>query len=226
MRGQAASSTRATRRPASAAATGPMRAAPRRAPRDRAARRRRPTSSARRRPRTSASATATAIAAATRTSVTAADADIDLIISSRPSRKSRPRSFHRPATLLQDPIGSIGDNERCMRRWRWPLDSRGLFRVPLAVRPFPRVLLRGRDADLPARFPLLRDGRMAVLRPRRRLDAQRDSGRAAGAARRSAAAGRGDPRVAVRSAEPAVVRGDLRAGVVRVRAAAGRRRAG
>src|SRR5580765_3793731 len=89
-------------------------------------------SSARRRPRTTASATATAIAVGTRTSVTAADADIDLIITSRPSRKSGPRSFHRPATLLQEPIESIGDNEFLMRRWRWPLLLAACFAFRLA----------------------------------------------------------------------------------------------
>src|SRR6185295_12154979 len=82
------------------------------------------------------------------------------------------------------------------------------------VRAVARVLLRGRNPDLPHRLPLLRHRRLALLRPGCRLDPERDSGGAAGAAGRRAAAAARDSRIVVRAAELAVVRRDLRAGVV------------
>src|SRR5271154_6949670 len=73
---------------------------------------------------------------------------------------------------------------------------------PPLLRALVIVLRRGRNAGVPHRTALLRHGRVAVLRRRCRVDAQRDSRRAARPAGRPADAHLARARSAVRPAEP------------------------
>src|SRR5262249_23546043 len=59
--------------------------------------------------------------------------------------------------------------------------ARGRLRVPPRLRPELRLLVRGPDPGLPDRPAPSRDRRLALLRPRRGLDAEPDPRRAPGA---------------------------------------------